>query len=155
MAFHEANHDGAQQMEPLPSAVAPMALESRGRPTGARTAADIVVDPGAEIRSPVTGTVRVAGTYVLYCDYSDAYVIIEPDQHPGWQVKELHIHGLRVSAGDRVVAGQTLLATGATKFPFQSQVDEASTGDAPWPHTHIEVIDPSIPDMPSPGGGCN
>ncbi|MDQ4132814.1 MAG: M23 family metallopeptidase [Actinomycetota bacterium] len=155
VGFHEANHDGARQMEPLPSAVAPVTLESRGRVTASRTAADVVLDPGSEIRAPATGTVRVAGSYVLYCDYSDGYVIIEPDQHPGWQVKVLHIRGLRVGAGDRVTAGQTVLAGGPAQFPFQSQVDDVATADPPWPHTHIEVIDPSIPDIPSPGGGCN
>ena len=38
-------------------------MESRGRGTGSRTSADIAVDPEAEIRSPVTGTVIRAGTY--------------------------------------------------------------------------------------------
>lgn len=155
VAFHEANHDGARQIEPLPGAIAPVTLETRGRATDSRTAADVVVDPDVEIRTPVTGTVQIAGTYVLYCDYSDDYVIIEPDEHPGWQVKVLHINGVQVDAGDRVVGGQTILAAGPTQLPFASQVDEASTTDPPWPHTHIEVIDPSIPDIPSPGGDCN
>lgn len=155
VGFHEANHDGARQLEPLPTAVSPVTLESRNRPTDSRTAADVVVDPAVEIRSPATGRVRVAGTYTLYCDYTDSYLIIEPDEHPGWQVKILHINGLRVSEGDRLIAGETVVARAATKFPFQSQVDEIATGDAPWPHTHIEVIDPSIPDIPSAGGGCD
>jgi len=155
VGFHESTNDGARQLEPLPTAVAPTALETRGRATGSRTAADVVVDPAVEIRAPVSGVVRVAETYVLYCDYSDDYVVIEPDDHPGWQVKVLHINGLRVAVGDRVVGGQTVLATGPRKLPFASQVDEARTADPPWPHTHIEVVDPSIPDIPSPGDDCN
>jgi len=155
VGFHEANHDGARQFEPSATAVAPTTLETRARATSSRSAADVVVDPAVEIRAPVSGTVLTAGTYVLYCDYSDDYVVIDPDEHPGWQVKILHINGVQVGAGDRVIGGQTVLAGGPTQLPFASQVDEAATADPAWPHTHIEVIDPSIPDIPAPGGGCN
>jgi biotin carboxyl carrier protein len=154
VGFHQSNHDGAQQLEPLATAVGPTTLETRHRPTGSRTAADVVVDPGVEIRAPVTGTVARAGTYVLYCDYSDDYAVIRPDGQPGWEVKILHIDGVRVGAGDRVTAGETVIAGGPTPLPFESQVDELTTADRPWPHVHIEVIDPAIPDLPSPGGGC-
>jgi hypothetical protein len=30
---------------------------------------------------------------------------------------------------------------------------EESTGEPPWPHVHIEVVDPSIHDRPT-GAGC-
>ncbi len=151
IGFHESTNEGARQLELLPTAIAPTTLETRDRATGSRTAADVVVDPASEIRAPVSGTVRVAESYVLYCDYSDDYVVIEPDEHPGWQVKILHINGVRVGVGDRVTGGQTVIAPGPTRLPFPSQVDEARTADPAWPHTHIEVIDPSIPDVPSPG----
>ena len=155
VGFHESNHDGARQLEPLPTAVSPTTLKPRNRQTGSRTAADVVVDPGGEIRAPVTGRVKRAGTYVLYCRQSDDYVVIEPAQHPGWEVKVLHIDGVRVKPGQRVTAGQSVLAPRATRLPFRSQVDEHSTTVPPWPHVHIEVIDPSIPDRPTPGGGCD
>lgn len=154
VAFHEANHDGARQLDVSPTAVAPVTLETRDRRTGSRSAADVVIDPNVEIRAPVTGTVKRAGTYVLYCEYSDDYVVIAPDDHPAWEVKLLHIDGVRVSRGDRVFAGQTLLAPRPTRLPFESQVDEIAKTSA-WPHVHIEVVDPSIPDRPSPGGGCD
>jgi hypothetical protein len=154
VAFHEANHDGARQLEVLATAVTPVTLESRERGTGSRTAADIVADPGVEVRAPVTGRVRRAGTYVLYCDHRDDYVVIEPDRHRGWEVKVLHIDGLRVRAGDRVVAGRTVIALRPTQLPFESQVDEASPVRPAWPHVHVEVVDPAIPDRPSAGGGC-
>lgn len=154
VAFHESNHDGARQLDVLPTAVAPVTLETRERGTGSRTAADVVAGPGVEVRAPVTGSVKRAGTYVLYCDNSDGYVVVEQDDHPGWEVKILHIAGVRVSAGNRVTAGQTVLATHPTRLPFKSQVDELSAAEA-WPHVHIEVVDPSIPDRPTPGGGCN
>lgn len=154
VAFHQANHDGARQLTALGTAAAPITMDSRDRETESNTAADIVLDPTSEIRSPVTGTVKRSGTYVLYCKYSDDYVVVEPDGHPGWEVKILHIDGVRVRAGTRVVAGQTVLAPRATPLPFKSQVDEFSTAEPVWPHVHIEVIDPSIRDRPSPGGGC-
>lgn len=152
VAFHEANHDGARDLLPLATAAAAVTLESRERPTSDRSAADIVLDPDVEVRAVVTGRVLRAGTYVLYCDNRDDYVVVEPDQHPGWEVKVLHIDGVRVRAGDRVVAGETVIAPRPTRLPFESQVDE--TGFQPaWPHVHVEVVDPAIPDQPS-GGGC-
>ena len=151
VGFHESNHDGARELEVLASAADPVTLESRERETGLRTAADVVADPDVEIRSPVTGRVKRAGTYVLYCKHRDDYMVVEPDDHPGWEVKLLHIDGVQVRAGDRVVAGETVVAPRPTRLPFASQVDEV-TAQPPWPHVHIEVVDPSIPDRP--GAGC-
>ncbi len=150
IGFHQSNHDGARQLTVLPSAVAPVTLEDRERDTGGHGAADVVVDPEGEIRSPVTGRVKRAGTYVLYCRHSDDYVVVEPDAHPGWEVKVLHIDGVRVQAGNRVVAGQTVIAPRPTQLPFESQVDEVRTTEPAWPHVHIEVVDPTIPDRPGP-----
>lgn len=152
IGFHESTHDGAQAMESTPSVVPWFVMESRDRDTGPTTAADIAVDPGREIRSPVTGTVLRAGTYVLYCEYSDDFLVVEPDERPGWEVKVLHINNVQRFAGDRVEAGVTVIADGPTPLPFRSQVDDATSAPS-WPHVHIEVIDPSIPDRPS-GGGC-
>lgn len=153
VAFHQSNHDGAQQITALPGAVRPTTLEDRERDTGAHGAADIVVDPTSEIRAPVTGRVKRAGRYVLYCDHSDDYVVIAPDDQPGWEVKILHIDGVQVQAGNRVVAGETVLAPRATQLPFESQVDEVQTGDPAWPHVHVEVVDPTVRDRPT-GPGC-
>lgn len=152
IGFHEASHDGAQALQPLPSAVNATILETRERGTAPTSAADIVVEPGVEVRAPVTGTVKRAGTYVLYCDHRDSYLVIEPDARPGWEVKVLHIQDLQIATGDRVVAGQTVVALGPTQLPFESQVDEFGPQPA-WPHVHLEVVDPSIPDRPNPGGG--
>ncbi len=153
IGFHESNLDGARQLEPLAGAAPTVTLEARGRDTGSRTAADVVVDPATEIRSPVTGTVRYAGSYILYCNHTDNFLVIEPDDHPGWEVKILHIEGLLVAVGDRVTAGQTPISPNARKLPFQSQVDKVTAQPA-WPHVHIEIDDPNIPDRPTPGGGC-
>lgn len=154
VGFHQSNHEGARELAPLDTAVRPSTLESRERLSASRTAVDVVVAPDAAIRAPVSGRVLRAGTYVLYCKHSDDYVVIEPDGHPGWEVKILHIDGEQVRAGQRVEAGVTQLAPRATQLPFESQVDELRSADPAWPHVHIEVVDPSIPNVPSPGGGC-
>jgi hypothetical protein len=154
IGFHQSGHEGARELTALPSAASPTTLESRDRLTPPRTAADVVVDPTAEIRAPVSGRVKRAGGYILYCEHNDDYAVIEPDDHPGWEVKLLHIDGVQVRAGDRVIAGETVIAPRATQLPFESQVDELRTVDPAWPHVHIEVVDPSIPNVPSGGRGC-
>jgi hypothetical protein len=151
VGFHESGHDGGRQQEPLATAVRPRTLPSRYRGTGSRTAADIVVPPDTAVRSPVTGTVKAAGTYALYCRYRDDKVVIRPDAAPDLEVTVLHITGVQVQAGDRLVAGITQLAPRATLLPFESQVDR-ETGTPRWPHVHVEVLDPRVPDRPS--GGC-
>jgi hypothetical protein len=133
------------------TAVRWLTLPSRGRDTTARGAADIVVEPDGEIRSPVTGTVRKAGTYTLYCDHVDQFVVIEPDARPGWEVKVLHIDGLALRPGQRVEGGVTRLAARARVLPFPSQVEDHTAER--WPHVHVEVVDPTVPDRPT-GPGC-
>lgn len=152
IGFHEAGHDGAQDLAATTTAARPIVLETRNRGTAPQTAADIVVAPETDIVAPVTGTVLRAGDYTLYCHHTDSYAVIEPDGLPGWEVKVLHISGLHVQAGQRVDAGVTLLAAGPTVLPFESQVDEF-TGEPSWPHVHVEVVDTSIPNRPPPGGG--
>lgn len=153
IGFHESGHDGARHQAAYETAARAMVMPTRNRGTGAQTAADIVVAPDTEIRSPVTGTVIRAGGYTLYCDHRDEYFVVEPDSRPGWEVKVLHIEGLSVATGQRVEAGVTVVAARSRVLPFESQVDEF-TGEPSWPHVHIEVVDPSIPDRPSSGGGC-
>lgn len=153
IGFHESTNEGARQLQPLDTAAAPFTMETRERGTGSRTAADIVVDPDRPVRAPVTGTVVRSGTYVLYCQYSDDFAVIEPDDRPGWEVKILHINHVQVFRGDRVEAGVTKIADGPTILPFSSQVDEGTSAPS-WPHVHVEVIDPSIPDIPGNGSGC-
>ena len=128
-------------------------MESRERLSDPQSSADVVVDPESEIRAPVSGTVVSAGSYDLYCGLLDYFINIEPDDHPGWRVKVLHITDLSVGNGDRVVQGETVIAPSARQLPFESQVDELRTVDPAWPHVHLEVVDPSIPKVPNPGSG--
>lgn len=154
IGFHQSGHDGALQMQAQATAAHPFVMESRDRDTTDSGAADIVVDPGAELRAPVTGTVIRGGTYTLYCDHVDEYLVIEPDGHPGWEVKLLHFEGLQVAKGQRVEAGVTRVGDHARILPFESQVDEF-TAEPSWPHVHVELVDTSIPDRPTPGAGCS
>ena len=147
---HQSSHDGAQPQRPVDGPARVRLLDSRARDTDRRGAADIVVDPTREVRAPVTGTVVRAGTYTLYCDYVDNVLFVEPDARPGWQVKMLHFQGLQVRVGDRVKAGVTVVGSGARLLPFASQVDKL-TAAPHWPHLHVEVVDPSVPDRPSSG----
>lgn len=150
IGFHQSGHDGAREMNVRDTATPTTTLPSRGRGTGLRTAADVVAAPGVEVLAPVTGRVLLAGSYTLYCDHTDSFAVIEPDARPGWEVKVLHFEGLQVRPGDRVVASATVLGSGPRALPFRSQVDDFSRNG--WPHVHVEVVDPSIPDRP--GSGC-
>jgi hypothetical protein len=152
IGFHESSHDGAQEMTIVDSTIAWIVMDTRDRGNGSRTAADIVVDPADPIVAPITGTVIRSGPYTLYCEHADNFVVIEPDDQPGWEVKMFHILNLTISTGDKVVAGETQVAQGARLLPFDSQVD-SYTAEPAWGHVHIEVVDPSIPDRKS-GGGC-
>ncbi|MBW3662166.1 MAG: cell wall-binding repeat-containing protein [Actinobacteria bacterium] len=151
IGYHQSSHDGARELSPRDTATAQLTLPSRGRGTGRHTAADIVADPELAVYSPVDGVVVRAGTYRLYCDHYDHYLVIEPDARPGYEVKLLHFEGLAVATGDRVEAGITQVGSAPRTLPFESQVDEYSGPDA-WPHVHVEVVDTAIPDRG--GGGC-
>jgi hypothetical protein len=152
IGFHQSGHDGAQPFVAVASSVPWFTMEDRGRDTHPQGAADVVVEPDRPLRVPVTGRVIRGGQYTLYCDHVDEYAVIEPDARPGWEVKVLHVEGLAIATGQHVEAGVTPLAARARVLPFPSQVEE-STGEPPWPHVHIEVVDPSIPDRPT-GAGC-
>jgi hypothetical protein len=153
VGLHESGHDGAQPQSPVERDPRVGLLGSRSRGTNGQGAADVVVDPARPVRSPVTGTVLRAGTYALYCDHVDQYLVVEPDARPGWEVKLLHFEGLRLKAGDRVQAGVTVIGSGARVLPFRSQVDKHTVAPH-WPHVHLEVVDPSVEDRSS-GRTCD
>ena len=62
--------------------------------------------------APIDGTVIRAGSYTLYCDHTDNFVVIEPSGRPGWELKIFHFSGLQVGVGDEVIASDTMIATG-------------------------------------------
>ena len=152
VGLHQSGHDGALPQSPVESRARVGLLGSRARDTNPQGAADIVVDPRQQVRSPVTGTVLRAGTYTLYCDHVDDFLVVEPDGRPGWEVKLLHFEGISVSKGDRVEAGVTVVGSRARVLPFASQIDKHTVAPH-WPHLHIEVVDTAVVDRPS-GGSC-
>lgn len=153
IGFHQSNDEGARHVEPFDTGIPATTMETRDRLSDPNSSADVVVDPESEIRSPVSGTVISTGKYNLYCDLYDYFINIEPDEHPGWKVRILHITGVSVHSGERVEAGVTVVAPHARQLPFASQVDDLRTVDPAWPHVHIEVSDPSIPNVPNGGSG--
>ena len=154
VGFHEASRANAIDLSEVGGApeVRVGLLPSRFRGTGARSAADIVSEPGAEILSPVSGTVVRAGSYELYCRHTDQFLVIEPDGHPGIEVTLLHIEGLEATVGSHLQAGQRVAAS-ARKFGFASQIDRYTQAPS-WPHVHVQVVDTRVEVPPSTGGGC-
>lgn len=150
--FHQSSHPGAREMTAVaPAPVRITTMDSRERGTNGRSAVDVAVEPSTKVTAPIAGTVVRAGTYTLYCRYTDSYVVIAPDANPALEVKILHLRDLAVNAGQRVKAGDKV-AGRANKFPFTSQIDELTVATTAWPHVHLEVVDPSVPRPP--GGGC-
>lgn len=162
VGFHEAAGGGTETMESLAplavelnakeTAVAPdasneqvaavMELPTRERGTAASSAVDVAVPAWQDIVAPVTGRVVTASPYTLYGEFADNRVEIEPDGQPGVRVVMLHIGEVEVRPGDRVVAGETVVAGTAKQFPITSQIDrfaEEISGRA-HPHVHMEVI---------------
>jgi biotin carboxyl carrier protein len=149
VGFHEAGGPSPLPLEPLGERRAPeeaigrldvshAILGSRGRGTSPTSAVDIVVRPGEEVLSPVTGTVASVSRYVLYGSATDVIVVLRPDDAPDLLVKVLHVEGVVVSPGDKVAAGETVVAGSGRILPFSSQVDRI-VGER-LPHVHIEVV---------------
>jgi biotin carboxyl carrier protein len=158
VGFHEASYPVAFPMAPVGNqladdhvpkpdvvpwipvpAAAPnyVIMSSRGRPHAATSAVDIVPGEGDLILSPVTGTVVKTEHYDLYGKYPDNRVEIVPDGRPDLTITMLHVWRLRVKPGERVVAGESAIAKGATRFPFTSHIDAYAGGHPP--HVHIEA----------------
>jgi hypothetical protein len=151
VGFHESNLAASRPLVALPGPGRYVVMPTRDRHTANATAADVESDPDGEVRAPVSGVVKRGGTYTLYCKYTDSFLVIEPDSHPGWEVKLLHINGLVVAKGQRVVAGETKVAMHPTRLPFVSDVEQFSQAPV-WPHVHLEVDDPTIKNPPGVGG---
>jgi hypothetical protein len=156
VAYHEASFRDALTLHPRghstrdanrwkfdPPARTPgpgyVVMSSRGRPTAATSAADVVVGPFTPIRTPVTGRIIAVRPYRLYCRYPDDEVRIRPDGATRLAVSIIHLRGVRVRPGERVFA--TLSVIGYARiFPFRSQVDDYVRGGNP--HVHIEITKP-------------
>ena len=157
VAFHEASYHDAAELTPIGrlqrnanrSKYSPpkdedgpryVVMSSRGRPTPATSAVDVVMPAGTHVRSPVSGVVVQVKPYRLYGKYQDMRVEISVDGHPDVHVVMIHLTHVRVRRGDDVSA--TLSVIGAPRvFPFRSQVDDYVRGGDP--HVHIEIKKPA------------
>ena len=163
IAYHEAALDPALELHPLGHVIhnynrfkfhsagrtegpGYIVMSSRGRPSPATSAVDVVLHPGTPFRAPVSGRVVGVRTYQLYCRYPDVRVAIAPTSHPDLRVVVIHLTHLRIRRGDRVFA--TLSVIGRPRvFPFRSQVDDYLHGGNP--HVHVEVEKPSPTPVPT------
>jgi hypothetical protein len=153
VAFHEASRKGAAALGPTgtcsvcrnrtkfkpPSGQEDLryiVMDSRGRPSAATSAVDIVLRTGTSVLAPVNGTVRNVKRYRLYRRYPDVRVAIAPDADPGRRVLLIHLRGVTLRRGDRVDASTSVIGR-VRSFPFESQVDQYVRGS--FPHVHLEV----------------
>ncbi len=160
IGFHEASLPGVLDLDPAgilqsndnttrfvpgpddPTGQPYVVLSSRGRVHGPSTAVDVVIEDDQPILSPVDGVVTDVRDYQLYSRYPDTRIEIQPDAAPHLRIVMIHVTGVTATAGDRVVAGRSILAAGPNRFSFSSHIDRYLDPER-WPHVHIEVKDPT------------
>jgi hypothetical protein len=121
-----------------PSGTPYLVLDPRGEPTAPTSAVDVVMRDDEPVLAPVTGWVSDVRDVVLYETYADQRVELVPRSAPHLRIVLIHVDGVAVAPGDAVVAGRTVLASTARRFPFASQIDR-DTDPEVWPHVHLEV----------------
>lgn len=161
VGFHEAASPGTETFESLaplaaehnakdmPVAgdaqveqVAPVIeLPTRDRASAASSAFDVAIPEGEAVHAPVSGRITAVNEYQLYGQYRDMLIEIEPAGQPGVRLVMVHVGGVQVEVGDRVTAGETVLADTAAVLPFESQIDRftAEIDGRAHPHVHMEV----------------
>lgn len=164
VGYHEASRAGALALHPVGHGVSNAnttritlptdedggvdyhVMSSRGRVLPPTSAVDIVMRDDDPVRAPVDGVVTEVRPYLLYGQHPDSRIEIRPDHAPHLRVVLIHVDDVAVAAGDRLTAGDTVLAASANRFPFASHVDRYL--DQRWPHVHLEVKDPSLTEDP-------
>jgi biotin carboxyl carrier protein len=146
---HVVRNASPDKFDPPPSTPGPgyIVMDTRGRPTPATSAADLVMETTTPVRSPVTGRVLSVTSYLLYCDTPDVRVMIRPEADHTRSVLVVHVTGVHVESGDHVVAGRTVLGR-PRQLPYHDQTDDYVAGG--HPHVHIEIER----DGSSPLPGC-
>jgi hypothetical protein len=109
---------------------------SRRRGTDRASAVDLALPADVPVHSPVTGRVVKVERYRLYRRIPDIKVTIIPDARPHAEVVLLHVARVPVKPGDRVVAGESVVAKTARPLPLRSTIERYS---GRMPHVHIEV----------------
>ncbi|MBW3619376.1 MAG: M23 family metallopeptidase [Actinobacteria bacterium] len=133
IGFHQSSNGSATPMR----AAWGRKLPSRGRGTPGTSAVDIAMDAGDPVRAPVTGRVVAVEPYALYGKYPDFRLRFVPDDDPGMLVSVIHVTDPKVRPGQRVQGGVDVIAGGARKLPFVSQIDVNGGGNRA--HVHIEM----------------
>lgn len=133
IGFHQAASGSSKPMR----AALGTKMPSRGRGTAGTSAVDVAMVKGDAVRAPVTGTVVEVKRYALYGRYSDVRIRIVPDDNRRMLVTALHVTDPKVRVGQRVRGGADLIAGGARKFPFYSQID--GLGGRGNGHVHLEM----------------
>lgn len=155
VCFHEASLGDAQDLRPVgrlwhnynrtkftlsqaDRAARPryLIMASRGRTTGATSAADLVMPRNTRLVSPVSGTVTRAKPYRLYGTYQDWRVEVRPDGYEEERVVMIHLDKVAVRRGDRVEVSRTVLGVPRV-LPFTSETDNYLAGRLP--HVHVEI----------------
>jgi hypothetical protein len=146
---HVVRNANPDKFDPPPPTPGPdyIVMDSRGRPTPATSAADLVMEATTPVRSPVTGRVMSVTSYLLYCDTPDVRVMIRPETDRTRSVLVVHVTAVHVETGDRVVAGRTVLGR-PRPLPYHDQTDDYVAGHRP--HVHVEIER----DGSSPLPGC-
>lgn len=116
----------------------------RARPGQPDTAADVGAKPGTRVLSPVDGTVVKVKNYKLYGKWDDYEIHIQPDGYPNVDVVMIHVKDVTVSPGDRVVAGETRVAS-VRKLSDKFYDQLASYTKDGGNHVHLQVNDSTDP----------
>ena len=108
----------------------------RGRGDSNLTAADCAVPPKTTVVAPVSGVVTNVRHYRLYGYVDDLRLEIRPDGAPHLRVVMIHITGVKVKKGKRVVGGITPVAV-VRHLPFVSTINRFVPVKVD--HVHIQV----------------
>lgn len=111
-------------------------MAARGRGSALNSSVDVVVNSGTTFNSPVKGKILEVTPYLLYGRSNDVRIDIVADGYPNFKISIVHIDKPLVTAGQRVEAGVTPLAS-SRALGITSQIDQylGSTHD----HIHIQV----------------
>jgi hypothetical protein len=109
----------------------------RGRGDSNFTAADCAVPPKTVVLAPVDGVVTSVRHYKLYGYIDDLRLEIKPDGAPHLRVVMIHITGVKVTKGDRVVGGVTPVAV-VRHLPIVSTINRFVPVKS-VDHVHVQV----------------